>query len=152
LPRRRPGEERVRDRQHPRGEAHPEGRVPQRTRPRAAAAGQACRPSLQVRCAFGGGPGRGQVRRVLRRRACRWGRPCLDQPGRPQPADLLTAYKTLDETAVDTQVSTAAGLSEQQEWVQVTSKAAKPREGAVLSLGGDTRCAEDVGTTGGRSR
>src|SRR5699024_1358254 len=131
---------------------HPEGRAPQRTRPRAVAAGQACRPSLQVRCAFGAGPARCQGRRVLRRRACRWGRPCLDQPGRPQSADLLTTYEALYGTAVDTQVSTAVGLSEQQEWVQVPLKAARPREEAVLSLGGDTRCAKDVGTIGGRSR
>ena len=93
LPRRRPRAERVRDRLHPRRDAHPEGRVPVRGRPGAAAAGQADRAALQERGAFGGGAGDRQERRLHRRGARRRRRAGLDQPGRSLAPVLLRAAR-----------------------------------------------------------
>ena len=90
LRRRRPRAQRVRDRLHPRRDADPQGRVPVRCRAGEAAAGQAHRAALQERGPQRRGAGRGQGRRLLRRRARRRRRARLGQPGRPQPADLLS--------------------------------------------------------------
>ena len=87
---RRPRAQRVRDQPDPGLDPDPEGRVPQRQRPRAAAVGQAGRHVLQDRRPLRRDPGDREGRRLRRRRPRRRWRLGLGQPGRPEPAVVLT--------------------------------------------------------------
>ena len=89
-PGRRPRAQRVRDQPHPRLGADPQGRLPQRQRPGAAALGQADRHALQVRRPLRRDARDRQGCGVRRRRARRRRRRRLGQPDRSLPAVVLT--------------------------------------------------------------
>ena len=87
---RRPRAERVRDRQHPRRHADPQGRVPDGHRPGEARPDQAHRAALQERRALGRGAGGGARGGVQGRGARRRRRAGLGEPDRAGEAELLS--------------------------------------------------------------